>query len=67
MQSYIFIKNLQRPVSLNAAGLKKAYLKAVIFGFSWGHVVNASLVSVAFSLLAFQCTILLFFFFDHFH
>lgn len=66
MQPYVFIKNLQRPVHLNTTGLEKAHLKVVVFGFAWGHVVNACSVSMAFSLPVFQCTILLFFFFDHF-
>lgn len=32
IQSYVFMKTLQRPVSLNTAGIKKAHLKAVLFG-----------------------------------
>lgn len=67
IQSYVFMKNLQRPVSLNTAGLKEALLKAVLSGFSSGHVVSACLLSKALSLLAFQCTVVLSFLFDHFH
>lgn len=67
MQSYVFMKNFQRPVSLSTAGLKEAHLKAVLFGFSSGHIVSAGLLSKALSLLAFQCSALLSFLFDRSH
>lgn len=63
MQSYVFLQNLQRPVLLNTARTKKAHLKAVIFGVSYGHVADACSVSVAFSLQTFLC---IYYFFGNF-
>lgn len=66
MQSHVFIQDLQRPTSLKAAGHKKAHLKAVIFGFSCGHVADPCSVC-AFFFSVFSVHIFSFPIFGHFH